>query len=956
MVSSNAPDPINAFAGTSQAEGLSTYGGDQDVVPPNEDIAVGPSDLIEVVNSTLYVYNRAGAVLGHADLNSFMEVEPGFRSSDPRVIYDTGSQRFWVTVTEVPETGCPTAAPVIIAVSASSNPLPFSGWLVYGLTVETPGTVVADQPGLGISSNTVAVTFDDYDCSGNFISSEMDILQKVDYEHDSGTISEYFFTDGPPAPQPVQSFGSTAIQYVVTNESDCGIPACTSPEVEVDAFTGTPEGAGGVNVTASFPAMTATAVNDSTFFLPPADQEGTTQTLQTNDDRFLNAVWENGTIWTADGTSCQPSGDIVQRDCLNYVGIAASNTGIVNPTITQIDNFGIDGEDLFYPAVSLDSSGDMITVFDESSTTMYPTIATADVPSGGSTLSPIQTVHQSATYYDATDLFPEACDANGCRWGDYSGAAQDPADPHDVWVVSGAEDGTTSSACTSAHACWNTDIADVTLAVPSITSLSPSFGPVVGGQTVTVSGLHFGSDTTVTFGGATIPISNLTSNSFTFVTPPGPASGMVDQVQATDAEGSSVENAASAFTYIGLSNYKPLNPFRILDTRPATCIQCTGGALGQGAVRTLQVTGFGGTPVPSDATAVVLNVTEVNGTAGSLLTLYPTGTSRPNASNLNFPAHTTIPNLVTVTLGMLGRVDIYNAVGTVNVTADVAGYFVPDVATDFNGLFHPMAPLRVCDTRTSCEGNVALRANRSIRLDVTAGGGIPNDGTAGSAVLNLTGVTGTAATFLSVFPTNTSGGCTFPGTANLNLAAGAVEANRVMVRLGPATTGGPATSVCLYNAVGTINVVVDVNGWFGSSTATATPTGYQYQAVTPSRICDTRYGSSNCTKGAIGQRVSKLIGIAGDGGVPATTSGTTVVALIGNLTAVLPSQSTYLVLYPGNLTGSSSSDINVKAGVTLPNLVVVALDTTADARDGDVYVYNNVGSVNVTLDVEGWFQ
>ena len=107
LVSSNAPDPISAFAGTSQAEALSTYGGDQDVVPPNEDIAAGPSDLIEVVNSTLYVYNRSGAVLGHADLNSFMEVEPGFRSSDPRVIYDTGSQRFWVTVTEVPETGCP---------------------------------------------------------------------------------------------------------------------------------------------------------------------------------------------------------------------------------------------------------------------------------------------------------------------------------------------------------------------------------------------------------------------------------------------------------------------------------------------------------------------------------------------------------------------------------------------------------------------------------------------------------------------------------------------------------------------------------------------------------------------------------------------------------------------------------------------------------------------------------
>ncbi len=105
-------------------------------------------------------------------------------------------------------------------------------------------------------------------------------------------------------------------------------------------------------------------------------------------------------------------------------------------------------------------------------------------------------------------------------------------------------------------------------------------------------------------------------------------------------EGSSIENAASAYTYVGLSNYVPLKPFRILDTRPATCIQCTGGALGQGAVRTLQVTGFGSTPVPINATAVVLNVTEVNGTGASLLTLYPTGTSEAERIELQLSRHT----------------------------------------------------------------------------------------------------------------------------------------------------------------------------------------------------------------------------------------------------------------------------------------------------------------------------
>ena len=89
-------------------------------------------------------------------------------------------------------------------------------------------------------------------------------------------------------------------------------------------------------------------------------------------------------------------------------------------------------------------------------------------------------------------------------------------------------------------------------------------------------------------------------------------------------------------------------------------------------------------------------------------------------------------------------------------------------------------------------------------------------------MVNLTGVAGNGSTFLSLFPTNSSGQCPYgPGNApsfsTINLLAGAVQANRVMVALGPSTTGGPDDALCVYNAVGTINVLVDANGWFGSA-------------------------------------------------------------------------------------------------------------------------------------------
>ena len=918
LITPTAPDDLTVpdLAGTAQAGTIHSFGVDQEVTPPNEDIAAGPTDLVEVVNSTMDVFSRAGALLGRADLNSFMHVRSGYHSSDPRVIYDAGSARFFVTITEVPNvfsspSDCPAMAPVEIAVSESSNPLPFTSWFVYGLphaifggSTGQPLSEFGDQPGLGVDTNTITVTFNDFTCDLQWNGSEVDILQKSDYEHDSGSHPLYYFYDGPFAPQPVQAIGTMATHYVVTNEGDCYGSAC-SPVANVDIFTGTPEGQNITQQASADPTMTETFIDNGTGFLTPADQEGTGLQLQTNDDRFLNAVWENGEIWTADGTNCTPSGDTTLRDCLDYVEIAANSAGTVGSTLTnQLNNVGVNGADLFYPAVSLDASGNLFTVYDELSTTMFPSIMAATVPSGGSTLSGAQLLHTSSTYYDPTSWFPEACDSEGCRWGDYSGAAQDPANPKDVWVVSGSEDGTIEGICATANSCWNTRIDQLTLAGPTITSLTPPSGPVVGGQTVTVRGFEFAPDTTVTFNGSGIAISSLTPESFTFVTPAGPPLGGTDQVQATDSLGSSAETPASLYTYIGLSNYQPLSPFRILDTRSGSCVQCTGGALGPGAIRKLQITGVLGDRVPTGTTAVVLNVTAVADTASSLLTVFPDGTTRPNASNLNFAAGAVIPNLVTVTLGTDGAVDIYNALGKVNVIADVEGFFQPELSSVMAGEFHPIAPIRMCDTRTACRGNVALRAERPIVVNVTGTGGIPSDGSAEAAVLNLTGVAGTAATYLSVFPTNASGGCTYTGThappfSTLNLLAGAVEANRVMVQLGPASPGGNATSVCVYNAAGTINVILDANGWYGSDTG---GTGSQYQAIAPSRVCDTRYGAPACTKATIGPAVKRLIGVAGDAGVPAYGGGTNVVAVIANLTAVAPTQRTFLTLYPANLT------------------------------------------------------
>jgi hypothetical protein len=79
--------------------------------------------------------------------------------------------------------------------------------------------------------------------------------------------------------------------------------------------------------------------------------------------------------------------------------------------------------------------------------------------------------------------------------------------------------------------------------------------------------------------------------------------------------------------------------------------------------------------VLANAKAVVLNVTVTGGTGAGFLTVWPDGTTRPNASNINWVTGQTIPNLVTVPV-VNGKIDFRNASpGTVQVVADLFGYY-----------------------------------------------------------------------------------------------------------------------------------------------------------------------------------------------------------------------------------------------------------------------------------------
>ena len=120
-------------------------------------------------------------------------------------------------------------------------------------------------------------------------------------------------------------------------------------------------------------------------------------------------------------------------------------------------------------------------------------------------------------------------------------------------------------------------------------------------------------------------------------------------------------------------------PCRVLDTRPDTHVGPRTSPLGPGEIVTQQITGTNGncTGIPTDTTAVAMNVTIVAPTADSYLTFFPADlTTPPDASNLNWTTNQApTPNKVDVKLSPTGAVKILNKYGTVHVIADIVGYY-----------------------------------------------------------------------------------------------------------------------------------------------------------------------------------------------------------------------------------------------------------------------------------------
>ena len=371
--------------------------------------------------------------------------------------------------------------------------------------------------------------------------------------------------------------------------------------------------------------------------------------------------------------------------------------------------------------------------------------------------------------------------------------------------------------------------------------------------------------------------------------------------------------------------FNPLTPARIVDTRDGTGLA---GAVPPGGTVELQVAGRGGIPT-SDVSAVAMTVTVTQPTAAGYVTLYPAGTSRPLAGNLNFVAGETVANLVVVKVGANGRVALFNPNGSTHFVVDVAGWY-SGAGTGNAGRFQSLVPSRVLDTRDGTGGGARLGPGASLDLQVTGRGGIPTTGVQ-AATMNVTVTGTTAAGFLTVHPA----GETRPLASTVNFTQSSTVAIRTMVKLG---AGGKVT---IFNSSGFADVVVDVGGWYTDASAPGALGALV--PVNPYRILDTRDGTGGFT-GPAPAFGTVDVQVTGRAGVPATG----VRAVVLNATVTAPAAPGFLTVFPAGAARPLASDLNFAAGETQANLVVVQV-----GAGGKVSFASSVGS-QLILDVAGW--
>jgi hypothetical protein len=369
-------------------------------VPPNVQIAVSDSYVVEFVNVLGAVWNRTGSFVSYIDLYSLFG---GENIGSPRIIYDELSGRFFASIVDFDLNA------TRIAVSATSNPL--GRWYLY--IFYQPNGYFLSQPYLGVNNDKVVISANLFVIYGSqnyeYKGAQYWVINKQQMLSGSSVNYAISNIDSTIASiRPAIHLSPTNTFYMATTQT------LYSDIIFVYSITGKP------------PSVTVNKYNFNVEMLtipPDAPQLGSSYYVFTFDERIQDIIWKNGRLIFTANVGCIPSGDTDIRSCLRIIEIDTDKL-----QLKQDFNYGEAEKYFFYGSLRLNTDNILFIVFGYSSPNDYPGIMASYQITPNNLRKPI--IVKAGTGPETT-----YCLYNSCIYGYYFGSSTDPAEPQYVWIA-----------------------------------------------------------------------------------------------------------------------------------------------------------------------------------------------------------------------------------------------------------------------------------------------------------------------------------------------------------------------------------------------------------------------------------------------------------------------------------------------------------------------------------------
>ncbi len=404
--------------------------------PSDMALAVGKYFAVQVVNSSIAVYDKTGVMQPGfpKSLNPFLGAPAGHLLFDPRIIYDQQNKRFFLVVDEsIDDTQ---SSNFYVAVTATGDPR--GAWWIYHHTYGGADDF-GDFPTLGQDAEAIYFCFNTFsNASDNFVGNVCFIWPKAPMYVGGGFSFSYLHGINMGGTlldciQPVNSYGNPRAEFLLASYNILwGGGQCSGgcSGVVLMAISN-PIGTMG----APSHVFSGGGVATSGYSLPPnADAPGCANCVDTNDTRISGTVsYRAGSLFAGINTAVNNGSQNVSAirwfevvPTLNDNGGGCSGVGdnncatISGATLRQDGLYYYSGSSsAYYPTIQPDPEKNLMMVFEYSN--------------GGTVPAPVyasRRVTQAANSFHDSGTFlwgGSGSVTTGVRWGDYTGVSIDPA-------------------------------------------------------------------------------------------------------------------------------------------------------------------------------------------------------------------------------------------------------------------------------------------------------------------------------------------------------------------------------------------------------------------------------------------------------------------------------------------------------------------------------------------------